>query len=179
MASDERKKVSIRFNGQEVSDASQLPPEIRKMIEAAESKLAHPAPSDRPGEVTEEKVRVETTTYQIGSKTYRSLDEMPADLRKVVESAKLERGEAGERVEVSSKTYHSLDEMPPELRAAAESMLAPNDAGRHRPLLGNASLPQPRPTVSDPPEPRLHPAWSVILLSVLAGALLMYFLMRH
>lgn len=151
------------------------------MIEAAESKLAHAAPSDTPGEVTEEKVRVQATTYQIGSQTYRNLDEMPADLRKVVESAKLGRGEAGERVEVSSKTYHSLDEMPPELRAAAESMLAPpGGAVGHRPLLGKASLPHPRSTVvSVPPEPRLHPAWSVILLSVLAGALLTYFLMRH
>jgi hypothetical protein len=182
VASDDRKKVSIRFNGQEVSDVSQLPPEIRKIIEAAESKVAHPPPPGEPGEVTEEKVQIRTTmteSYEIDGRTYRTLDEIPPELRKLVEAATNEREGAVESVEVSSKTYQSLDEMPPELRAAAASMLSPPDAAKPRPLSGAAPVPQPWPTTSAPPPPRGFPTWLAILLSMLAGGLVMYFLSRR
>lgn len=183
VASDERKKVSIRFNGQELSDVSQLPPEIRKLVEDAESKLTH-----HPGGVSGEEVQIDratTTSYQVGGKTYDSLDQMPPEIRKLVEGAAQGEGDV-EQIEVKSRSFKSLDEMPPELRAAAKSMLAGNPQAHPKLSVGSAGsfgsvapVRQSWPAPSAPPPSGARPTWVVIVLSALAGALVTFLVLRH
>ncbi len=64
-------------------------------------------------------------TFKTSEKVYHSLDEMPPELRAMVEKAKAEALQSGKSVDQTftykdssgiTKTYHSLDEMPPEVR---------------------------------------------------------------
>jgi hypothetical protein len=174
--SDGQKKVSIRFNGRELSDVSQLPPEIRKLVEEAESKLTHHL-----GGASEEQIQIEkamTTSYQIGGKTYDSLDQVPPELRKLLEGAP--QGEV-EKIVVKSRSFKNLDEMSPELRAAAKSMLEGNSQAAHPALSAGPVGPaaQSWPATSVPPASATLPTWVVVLLSAVGGALITYLLLRH
>jgi hypothetical protein len=173
----DHKKVSIRFNGKEVADPAELPPDVRKLIESAEESISHaPGWPPKPGDAQGGDVRLEATkeSYEVDGKTYDSLDEMPPELRKEIMDAMQTPSEPGERVIVETKTYGNLDEMPPELRASARSML---DGKRPKPRAPALTAPSAEVT-STRPRP-VGPSWPIILMSVLVGALLMYLFLRR
>jgi hypothetical protein len=78
-------KVTIRWNGREVSDPSELPPEMRKLLEDADGNgipdIAEPGKLG--GLPAGDRLEVETVTstvIDVDGKTYRSLDELPPEL---------------------------------------------------------------------------------------------------
>jgi hypothetical protein len=181
----DHKKVSIRFNGKEVADPAELPPDVRKLIENAEESLARaPAWPPTAGGAKGSEVRFEATRerYEIDGKTYENIEEVPPELRKEIADAMGAPGEGAERVIVETKTYGSLDAMPPELRASAVSMLGHQGAKPH----SSSTVAALAPVLTAPPEevrstrPRpVGPSWPIILISALAGALLMYLFLRR
>ncbi len=77
--------------------------------------------------------------FVVGGKEYGSLEELPADVRKAVETALARRGSEGEHAEphevhssiiVNGHEYGSVDDMPPEVRRLYGGAMAAVDAGR-------------------------------------------------
>jgi hypothetical protein len=92
VADGSKPKVSIRFNGREVSDPSELPPEMRKLLEDADGNgipdIAEPGKrSALPGGDRLEIETVTSTVIDLDGKTYQSIDELPAEIREAARAA--------------------------------------------------------------------------------------------
>jgi hypothetical protein len=148
-------KVSIRWNGREVSDPSELPPELRKLLEDADGNgIPDIAERGKLGSLAEgDRLEVETVTSTV--------------------------------IDLDGKKYQSIDELPPELREAARAALSrasgsPTARGA-RPLDPSSSRePKALPGAMEPVAPPrpVGPSWTLVLLAVLAGAAVMYLLLR-
>jgi hypothetical protein len=151
MADGVGKRVSIRWNGREISDPSELPPEMRKLLEDADGN-GIPDIAERgkfgtpPGDERLEVSVVEPTVIEMNGRTYQGIDELPPEMREQVRAA---FAKAGQDVFLAS---------------AKSAAAYPSDA----PL--SQSAPRPRP---------VGPSWATILLAALAGALVTYLFMRH
>ena len=83
MSADRDKKISISLNGKLIDDPAQLPPEMQKLVIAAEeAALSKAAGSDQSLDV-----KLVEQVYSVDGKTYNSLEEMPPDLRDEIQKA--------------------------------------------------------------------------------------------
>jgi hypothetical protein len=145
------KRVSIRWNGREISDPSELPPEMRKLLEDADGN-GIPDVAERgkfgtpPGDELLEVSVVEPTVIEMDGRTYKGIDELPPEMREQVRAA---FAKAGQGV----------------FPASAKSAPAYPSAA---PLSQGASRPRP-----------VGPSWATVLLAALVGVLVTYLLMRH
>jgi hypothetical protein len=138
-------KVSIRWNGRDVSDPSELPPEVRKLLEDADGNgIPDIAESGKAGGLKDgDQLEVETVTstvVDVDGKTYHGIDELPPEMREAAREALSRAMQSGQPV--VAKRVHSLDASPPS---------------------------KPRP---------VGPSWALVLFAALAGAVLMYVLLR-
>jgi hypothetical protein len=92
VADGSRPKVTIRWNGREVSDPAELPPEMRKLLEDADGDgipdIAEPGRHGGPS--AGDRLEVETVTstvFDVDGKTYRSVDELPPEIREAARAA--------------------------------------------------------------------------------------------
>jgi hypothetical protein len=85
-------KVTIRWNGREVSDPSELPPDMRKLLEDTDGN-GIPDIAERgkhgglPGGDHLEVETVTSTVFDVDGKTYRSIDELPPEIREAARAA--------------------------------------------------------------------------------------------
>jgi hypothetical protein len=97
MTEDHGRRVSIRWNGREVSDPAELPPEVRKLLQDADGNgipdVLEPGKASA-GERLEVKI-VEPTVIELDGKSYRSVDDLPAEMRESVRAALARAGARG------------------------------------------------------------------------------------
>jgi hypothetical protein len=151
MADDGGKRVSIRWNGREISDPSELPPEMRKLLEDADGDgipdIAEPGKfGTPPGDELLEVSVVTPTVIEMDGRSYKGIDELPPEMREQVRAALAKAGQGA-------------------FPAAAKPA---------------AGYPSATPLSQGAPRPRpVGPSWATVLLAALAGALVTYLLMRH
>jgi hypothetical protein len=152
MADDGSKRVSIRWNGREITDPSELPPEMRKLLEDADGN-GIPDIVERgklgvaPGDEVLEVSVVKPTVIEIGGRTYQSIDELPPQMREPVRAALAQAGKSP--FPTAAKPASSV---------SATATPLPQGAPRPRPV---------------------GPSSATLLLAAVAGALVTYLLMRH
>jgi hypothetical protein len=140
--------IDVEGDVYEYDDPQELPPEVRKLIGTVE------APPGVLTKIENGVRRYETlpaaTSYSIEvnghKREFKSLDEMPPDIRRLVEGAlsegprdvRIERRTVYEeprkehyKVQWEGKTleFDGLDKMPPDMRAAIERALKPGTGG--------------------------------------------------
>ena len=150
MADDGNKRVSIRWNGKEISDPSELPPEMRKLLEDADGNgipdiAERGTRGGKPGEELLEVSVVKPTVIEVGGRTYQSIDELPPEMREPVRAALAKATQGGSFPGAAQPAATSPFATPPPPRA-------------------------PRPVGAQ---------WTTVLLAALAGAVGTYLLMRH
>ncbi len=150
MADDGSKRVSIRWNGREITDPSELPPEMRKLLEDADGNgipdiVERGKLGGRPGDELLEVSVVKPTVIEVGGRTYQSIDELPPEMREPVRAALAKATQSGSFPGAAQPASTSTSAAAPPPRA-------------------------PRPVGS---------ALTTVLLAALAGAVVTYLLMRH
>jgi len=118
--------------GEEVTiPLDKLPPEVRARLGSFPNMLRFPA-TDRKQPLNNQVFTIRTASGQ--EQTYRSLEEMPPDIRSQVETIQtsLSPGESKKTYTSQTytfrdtngpeQTYHSIEEMPPHVRAIFEKM---------------------------------------------------------
>jgi hypothetical protein len=150
MAEDKGRRVSIKWNGREISDPAELPPEMRKLLEDADGDgipdLLQPGKAGAlavGSERLEVKI-VEPTVIELDGKKYKSVDDLPSEVRESVRAALAEAG-GGAKLSVPATAGPPA---PPQLRNLAA------------------------------PPPSRGPSWALVLLAAIAGAAITYGLLR-
>lgn len=97
MVDDKGRRVSIRWNGREVSDPAELPPEVRKLLQDADGNgIPDILEGSNAGAAERLEVKiVEPTVIELGGRTYRSVDDLPAEMRESVRAALAQAGAGG------------------------------------------------------------------------------------